>query len=146
MKNKLIIAITTILIFTAGVATANAEDFWIGHQNNVNTSNNLDKIASKLSKYKSQVNTLNDAINALKAKNNDLTVQLNNSSAATQVQIQQKIDEGNAKVAEKQKEVDAKQATIDDLTKQLNTGDADIHQAKAEAQSLDDKSSSLAGE
>ena len=36
--------------------------------------------------------------------------------------------------------------TIDDLTKQLNTGDADIHQAKAEAQSLDDKSSSLAGE
>lgn len=146
MKNKIIIAITTILIFTAGFVTANAGDFWIGHQNNVNTSNNLDKIASKLSKYKSQVNTLNDAINALKVKNNDLTVQLNNSSAATQAQIQQKIDEGNAKVAEKQKEVDAKQATIDDLTKRLSSNNADINQAKVEAQSLDDKSSSLAGE
>ncbi|WP_137598186.1 endonuclease [Paucilactobacillus kaifaensis] len=145
MKNKLIIAITIILIFTAGFATAHAGDFWIGHNNNVNTSQNLDKIASKLSNYKSQVNTLNDTINALKAKNHDLTAQLNNSSAATQAQIQQKIDEGNAKVAEKQKEVDAKQATIDDLTKRLNTGNADINQAKAEAQSLDEKSSSVAG-
>ena len=47
-----------------------------GHHNNVNALNNLDKIASKLSNYKSQVNTLNDALKALKAKNHDLTAQL----------------------------------------------------------------------
>ena len=44
-----------------------------GHHNNVNALNNLDIIASKLSNYKLHVDTLNYALNALKAKNHDLT-------------------------------------------------------------------------
>ena len=143
--NKKITFIATVLVgltFGAG-ATAVADSVWQGHQNIVETKNNIDKLTAKINDSQSILSDLNHKLSDAKSQYANLQKQYGNDMASKDSQIQQKIVEGQRAVNQKQAEVDAKQQTINDLTSQLaaakqkNDG---LSQAINDAQSIKDYS------
>ena len=152
-KGKFLLVLTFMLamVGTGAIGKSVADSFWVGHENMVQTSANIDKLTAKLQSLKDSANAANnDLVNLtnankqLQSQYNDLATQKNNEEASLQQQIQEKIQEGNNKVAEKQKEVDGLNQKITELnntiSQQSSQNSADMRQAVSDAQSLRDKS------
>ena len=143
--NKKITLIATVLVgltFGAG-ATAIADSVWQGHQNIVETKNNIDKLTAKINDSKSSLSDLNHQLSDAKAQYDNLKKQYGNDMASKDAQIQQKIEEGQQSVNQKQAEVNAKQQTINDLTSQLEAAkqkNDGLAQAINDVQSIKDYS------
>ena len=140
---------------------------WQGHANMVQTESNLDKLAAQLSKDKTALTSKQQALQQDKNAQADLQKKLAEAESEKktlqdqhtkdQADIQQKIKEkiegildqvkrGNERVNEKQKEVDALEKKVSDLSSQLakqKPSDSDTAQAIQEAQDLRDKSDQL---
>ena len=133
----------------------------------VQTESNLDKLAAQLSKDKTALTSKQQALQQDKNAQADLQKKLAEAESEKktlqdqhtkdQADIQQKIKEkiegildqvkrGNERVNEKQKEVDALEKKVSDLSSQLakqKPSDSDTAQAIQEAQDLRDKSDQL---
>ena len=166
-KSSKIVLLAAIL-FVVGIGTGYAMNNWAGHENETQTSNNLDKLGGQLSKNQTDLKNAGDALKQAQNGQNDLKNQLaslqtqynqlndqkNSEEQSLQVQIQQKIAEtqqaivdGNNKVALKQQEVDALNKKYQDLQSQMENQkqsfDADMQQAIQDAQNNRNKSDQL---
>ena len=133
-KAMLMGAILIALITLAGGSTYAYVSWQNGHDNLQATSANIDTLVGRINTLKNQVGTDNTNLNNLTNTNKQLAQQLDalkaskdSDNASHQQEINQKINEinaaiadGNTKVAQVQKQVEAKQAIIDSLTNQLN--------------------------
>lgn len=142
-----IVSLGAAVLLLGGAGVGYAASNWAGHENMVQIQLNLDKLASQLSKNKTDLTNEQQALQQATNSQTDLQNQL--AQAKTDYQnlqnqrtsdqnifnqqladkqgeiqqkineIQQKIQEGNDKVADKQKEVDALNGKVNDLNNQL---------------------------
>jgi hypothetical protein len=166
-KNVIVSFGAAALLLAGGIETGYAASNWQGHANMVQTESNLDELATQLSKDKTALTSEQQALQ--KDKNDQADLQkklaeaeseekaLQDQHTKDQADIQQKIKEknqgildqvnrGNERVNEKQKEVDALEKKVSDLSNQLakqKPSDSDTAQAIQDAQDLRDKSDRL---
>jgi chromosome segregation ATPase len=140
MNKKITLTATVLagLMFGAGATTV-ADNVWQGHQNIVETKNNIDKLAAKINASQSSLSDLKHQLADAQAQYSVLKQQYDGDMASKDAQIQQKIAEGQRAVAQKQAEVDHKQQTINNLNAQLEAAKQDnnnLSQAILDAQSV----------
>ena len=95
MNKKLTFTVTVLagLMFGAG-ATTIADNVWQGHQNIVETKNNIDKLTAKIHASKSSLSDLQHQLSDAQAQYASLKQQYDNDMASKDAEIQQKIIEG----------------------------------------------------
>ena len=166
-KNVIVSFGAAALLLAGGIETGYAASNWQGHANMAQTESNLDELATQLSKDKTALTSEQQALQKDKNDRADLQKKLaeaeseektlqdqhTKDQADIQQKIQQKIDgirdeaqRDNARVSEKQKEVDDLEKKVSDLSSQLakqNPSDSDMAQAIQDAQDLRDKSDQL---
>ena len=173
-KNVIVSFGAAALLLAGGIETGYAASNWQGHANMVQTESNLDKLATQLSKDKTALTSEQQALQKDKNDQADLQKKLAEAEseektlqdqhtkdqqqiAADKTDIQKKIQEkidgirdeaqrDNDRVNEKQKEVDALEKKVSDLSSQLakqKPSDSDTAQAIQDAQDLRDKSDQL---
>ena len=166
-KNVIVSFGAAALLLAGGIETGYAASNWQGHANMVQTESNLDELATQLSKDKTALTSEQQALQKDKNDQADLKKKLAEAEseektlqdqhikdqADIQQKIQQKVDgirdeaqRDNARVSEKQKEVDALEKKVSDLSSQLakqKPSDSDMAQAIQDAQDLRDKSDQL---
>lgn len=150
VKKMVVTGTVAVALLGGGMSAKAAIDWVVGHQNIQATSDNIDKLVSRINTLKGQSSQnqqqLNDLQNQLKAQQQqyqDLQNQKNTEEQQLQQQIQQKIADGQKAVADKQKEVDGLNSKINDLNQQLadkQQNDSNLMQALKDAQDVKNKS------
>lgn len=150
VKKVVLSGAAALAIFGSGIGAKAAIDWTVGHQNIQATSDNIDKLVSRINDLKGKASQnqqqLTDLQNQLKQAQQqytDLSNQKNTEEQALQQQIQQKIADGQKAVADKQAEIDALNGKIGSLNQQLDDkkkSEDNLMQALRDAQDVKNKS------
>ncbi|MEE6684240.1 hypothetical protein PS393_01230 [Limosilactobacillus fermentum] len=155
-----IVSFGTVALLLGGAGAGYAASNWQqGHANMVQTQANLDKLANQLSKDKTKLENKQQELQQAKNTQADLQKQLEKAQSDYQLlknndyqekiqAIQNEVQRGNDRVAEKQKEVNALNDEVSDLKRELDNkkqpdSDSDMAQAITDAQDTRDKSDQL---
>ena len=120
MKKLATTVVIALAIFGTGTTAKAAYDWSVGHADLQRTNSNIDTLVSRIDSLKEQKHNAQQSINGLNNRISNLQSQKETEEASLQQQIQQKIKEGNDKVAAKQDELNNVNRKIDDLNAQLN--------------------------